>query len=106
MGLKVMTLWPRFSVLTPQAFSYRHWGTALPSGRLEPNNLRGQELCAGANSTEAYDGAWGWSDEQCSMPAPSLCKLREWRPLPCLEGVRLVMRAPLWDVPAVGRAKR
>jgi hypothetical protein len=80
LGLRVIAQWPRFSpVPGSPASSYSHWGIALPSGRAEPNNLRGQELCAGANRSEAYGGAWGWSDEQCGLRAPSVCRIREWR---------------------------
>jgi hypothetical protein len=37
-------------------------------------------MCVGANYTEAWDGAWGWSDAQCFRKYPALCmKAGEWR---------------------------
>ena len=53
----------------------------------EPNNLKGDENCAGANSTQSYGGKFGWSDESCSLPSPFICKVmapsgERQRPLP------------------------
>jgi hypothetical protein len=99
LGLRVLTVWPRFAPLVPQASAYTHWGIALPGGKMEPNNLRGLEHCAGANSSEAYNGAWGWSDEQCSLRAPFMCKTRGWRPT-----ARLPLDAAPLLLPALARA--
>ncbi len=42
----------------------------------EPNNLFGNEYCAGANATELLlDGVFGWSDEECSRKTPFICKM-------------------------------
>jgi hypothetical protein len=57
--------------------TYSHWGTFVgPSGTApEPNNLRPPELCAVANYTEEYDGAWGWADTRCSTNFTFICKI-------------------------------
>lgn len=60
---------------------YTHWGKVNPNIADEPNNLYGQENCAIANSSQSYSGAWGWSDEQCTMRAPFICKIRGVWPL-------------------------
>jgi hypothetical protein len=44
----------------------------------EPNNMDNPpELCAGANFSQVYGAlnAWGWSDANCSIAAPFMCKL-------------------------------
>lgn len=41
----------------------------------EPNNMKGDESCAGANATQMFNGAFGWSDESCSVEAPFMCKV-------------------------------
>jgi hypothetical protein len=41
----------------------------------EPNNMKGDESCAGANATQTFKGAFGWSDESCSVEAPFICKV-------------------------------
>ncbi len=42
----------------------------------EPNNLFGNEYCAGANATELLlDGVFGWSDDECSRKTPFICKM-------------------------------
>lgn len=53
--------------------SYEHWG-AYPYGQ-EPDNRTGADFCAGGNLTEAYSLAWGWADSNCSVLAPSICKV-------------------------------
>ncbi len=53
--------------------SYEHWG-AYPYGQ-EPDNRTGADFCAGGNLTEAYSLAWGWADSNCSVLAPSICKI-------------------------------
>jgi hypothetical protein len=72
---------PAFDWVDPQALGieYSHWGTYMPLGQPEPNNLMAPENCAGANATETLpDGAFGWSDEACSIKAQFICKvLRE-----------------------------
>jgi hypothetical protein len=51
----------------------------MPGKVPEPNRMtRGQELCVAANLSQAYSGAWGWSDEPCALRLPSICELREW----------------------------
>lgn len=49
----------------PPSLGYSHWGSPLPGDIApEPNNLAGDEYCAGTNLTQAADGAGGWSDER------------------------------------------
>jgi hypothetical protein len=52
----------------------------------EPNNIGGQEFCAGANATmPPADGIFGWSDENCNIKAPFICKItRKQACSPCL----------------------
>jgi hypothetical protein len=73
--------WPTFVpiVATNYTISYTHWGTLQPQGIREPNAFSGFELCAGANGSQFYGGAWGWSDENCGLKAPFVCKIRGWR---------------------------
>jgi hypothetical protein len=92
MGLRVdndALYWPFFSwavngsggaVLTSR--SYTHWGTDRGGAGREPNNVCPPEDCAGANYTQAYDGAWGWSDAACDQQFPSLCEVPLQRPPP------------------------
>jgi hypothetical protein len=43
----------------------------------EPNNLRGNERCAGANATQpSKTGALVWSDETCTTQAPFMCRVQ------------------------------
>ncbi len=51
--------------------------TALqPEVLQEPNNLGGKEFCAGANATmPPEDGIFGWSDEDCAIRTPFICKI-------------------------------
>jgi hypothetical protein len=80
-GLRVgpFDKWPTFSWLsnglTLNQTRYHHWGVYKPGTTLEPNNVFVPENCAGANLTEAYDGAWGWADSNCNMLAPFICQL-------------------------------
>ena len=46
----------------------------MPQNIIEPNNIYRQEICAGANQTEAWDGAWGWSDTKCEAKFPFMCR--------------------------------
>jgi hypothetical protein len=73
--------WPTFTpiIATNYTISYTHWGTLQPQGLREPNAFSGLELCAGANGSQFYGGAWGWSDENCGLKAPFVCKIRGWR---------------------------
>ncbi len=52
---------------------YDHWGYYMPQNIIEPNDFNPHEHCVGANYTEAWDGAWGWADAQCSQTFPALC---------------------------------
>jgi hypothetical protein len=83
MGLATSN-WPDFGawVDAKVPLTYTHWGTWADDAQLpEPNNLFGNENCAAANSTEAYGGAYGWSDTVCRRQLPFMCKIiREWRP--------------------------
>jgi hypothetical protein len=78
-GFRVYARWPTFSpvVANNRSTTFFHWGTMVPQGIKEPNAITGLEFCAGANASEAYGGAWGWSDENCGVRAPFVCKLRE-----------------------------
>ena len=81
MGLQTDS-WPDFMYSDPEfvvngGLPYEHWGRLyLPDGGSEPNNKVGNEYCAGANATERYDGAFGWSDESCNTLAPYICRLK------------------------------
>jgi hypothetical protein len=59
------------------ASEWLHWGTFVGAdgNASEPNNFRPPELCAVANWTEAYDGAWGWADTRCSNNFTFMCKI-------------------------------
>jgi hypothetical protein len=47
----------------------------MPQNLLEPNNIYPPENCVGANMSESFDGAWGWSDTRCSQRWPALCRV-------------------------------
>jgi hypothetical protein len=65
--------------------TYHHWGYYMPQNIIEPNNIFKQENCAGANHTQAWAGAWGWSDTKCDVSYPFLCrKNRGWLLGACL----------------------
>lgn len=69
--------WTDSNFRPPSGASYMHWGRdgLVP----EPSNSTGSELCAVANISQAYTGAWGWSDARCNISAPFLCRsLGEW----------------------------
>ena len=72
------TTWPKFAwtdgTLGPNSTTYGHWGYYMPQNIIEPNNLFPPELCAGANASQTYDQAWGWSDTGCSVVAPFVCR--------------------------------
>lgn len=55
-------------------------GIYLPDYLQEPNNLFGEEYCAGANASEMANGAFGWSDAHCSTVAPFMCKVTRKHP--------------------------
>jgi hypothetical protein len=71
--------WPNFKWLNgmigPNNWTYNHWGTFEPGTHLEPNDIYPPELCAGANATETYGGAFGWADENCMRPLPFICEV-------------------------------
>ena len=72
------TSWPEFdwfqrTVPAPDMFHYEHWGM-MGSSR-EPNNRAGNEYCGAADAEQAYDGAWGWNDYNCSVMMPYICRL-------------------------------
>lgn len=81
MGLRTDS-WPDFYYTDPGqvvngGLPYEHWGrVAIPDGGPEPNNRAGNEYCAGANATERYEGAWGWSDEPCATKAAHICRIK------------------------------
>jgi hypothetical protein len=79
-GYRVYAKWPAFVpiVASNVSITYTHWGVMQPQGLREPNAFTGLELCAGANGSQVYGGAWGWSDENCGLKAPFVCRLREW----------------------------
>jgi hypothetical protein len=80
-GLRVgpFDRWPTFSWLSNglslNRTRYHHWGMFKPGTHVEPNNVFVPENCAGANLTQAYDSAWGWSDNNCNMLAPFICEV-------------------------------
>jgi hypothetical protein len=67
--------WPYFEWAVPPVANWSHWGNFTPGSIREPNNLFPKELCALANASEAFAGAWGWADERCSIVAPYVCKV-------------------------------
>ena len=80
-GLQVppVNSWPGFEWMdgTPGpnlTGAYSHWGYYMPQNIIEPNNIYRQENCAGANYSEAYDSAWGWSDTQCDKSYIFMCR--------------------------------
>jgi hypothetical protein len=86
MGLKtgdVFSTWPNFTWIDKSYAifngNYQHWGYTRLSGGgatlLEPNNLVPPENCAGGNFSEAYGGASGWGDTNCSATYPMICEI-------------------------------
>jgi hypothetical protein len=72
--------WPVFhwtdqSPMNGSILEQGHWGYFMPQNIREPNNIYLNEDCVGANLTQVYDGAWGWSDTQCSQRWPALCRI-------------------------------
>jgi hypothetical protein len=51
---------------------YEHWGVA--KGRRQPDNAASVEWCAGANYSLVYNEVWGWSDTNCSVAYPYICR--------------------------------
>jgi hypothetical protein len=76
-GLRVpnQRTWPSFEWAVPPAVNWSHWGNFTPGSIREPNNLFTKELCALANATEAFAGAWAWADARCTILAPYICKV-------------------------------
>jgi hypothetical protein len=57
--------------------NYSHWGIEAAFDLAEPNNLKKEEYCTVANSSQmAADGAFGWSDEWCNTTSAFLCKVQ------------------------------
>jgi hypothetical protein len=77
---QLVSSWPNFKpVVRSPNNSYTHWGTLQPGARKEPNGLTGPELCVVANYSQAFGGAWGWSDAPCALKTTSICKIRGYR---------------------------
>jgi hypothetical protein len=96
--------WPNFEWIdsTPGpnvTGAYSHWGYYMPQNIIEPNNIFKQELCAGANQTQAWAGAWGWADTKCDVAYPLLCRKnrgwRAWQSACWLPGCGVVSLVPL-----------
>jgi hypothetical protein len=75
-GYRVTSIWPNFVPLSSSRPTYTHWGKGQPDSRT------GMELCAGANFSMSYQGAWGWADAPCGRKAPFICRLPAYRPPP------------------------
>ena len=77
-GLRV-TVRPTFAWMDPSVTlssgGYLNWGTLMPGNISEPNNRVPPENCGVANFTERYNGAFGWSDTQCNITAPFMCRM-------------------------------
>jgi hypothetical protein len=73
--------WPRFTWFDFNApppdepGAYAHWGTVKQGMIKEPNNLTTSELCAVANYSQSYSFVYGWSDANCSLLLPAMCKV-------------------------------
>ncbi len=90
LGLAITDRWPLFGWLDlspapPRNGSalgpvYAHWGYYMPQNILEPNNIFGAEDCGVANATQAYGGAWGWSDTRCNASLPFICRVTREQP--------------------------
>jgi hypothetical protein len=60
----------------PTTGSYIHWGRVRPSNlALQPDNFYTMENCGVANYTETFVDAFGWSDCQCNLTAPFICRM-------------------------------
>jgi hypothetical protein len=91
LGLAAGSGWPNFRWMdnvTPSpglGSAFSGWGSLTFSNKSasplkEPNNLsfnrtRVDESCAVGNASQAYNSAWGWSDAQCTLKLPSMCKV-------------------------------
>ena len=78
--------------------NYSHWGVDTAYNLVEPNNLKKDEYCAVANSSQMMPGgAFGWSDEWCNITSAFMCKVQsEWRgpqARPAWEGAALFLAA-------------
>jgi hypothetical protein len=81
LGLKVSTrpdfVWndPAAPFLLEQA-AYRHWAQDGAGAASEPDNGQAPpEDCGVARAAQAYGGAWGWADVNCSLSFISVCKV-------------------------------
>jgi hypothetical protein len=50
------------------------WVDVSEVERPEPNNVIAPEFCVVANYSQAFDGAWGWSDQNCEDRYIAICK--------------------------------
>jgi hypothetical protein len=67
--------WTDPAVVPPTTGSYIHWGRVRPANTsLQPDNFYMAENCGVANASETFVGAFGWSDCQCNITAPFMCK--------------------------------
>ena len=87
MGLAIAPYseWPKFLWLNsqePPITRYEHWGVFMPGQHQEPNNIFREEFCAGANRSQAYGGAFGWSDANCAYPSIYICEIKQASPPP------------------------
>ncbi len=83
------SIFPNFTWLTPDVDSavyladYSHWGTSQPLGDET-------KMCAGGNFNMSNDGAWGWANDDCTLPYIFMCRIM--RELPgCLAPLRDVL---------------
>ena len=67
-------IFPNFTWLTPDVDSavyladYSHWGTSQP---LNDET----KMCAGGNFNKSYDEAWGWANDECTLPYIFMCRI-------------------------------
>lgn len=60
-----------------------HWGTDVPDGTPEPNNLYPPESCSTANYSQTYSGVWGWADQSCFKNVSIMCKIKREQAVAC-----------------------
>jgi hypothetical protein len=59
---------------------YKHWAQYQPANSRDPGGAgTGVQECAAANASEAYGGAWGWSNLGCDASLPFMCMTGEGR---------------------------
>ena len=80
-------LWPGFlwfdGMPAPTTYAkpldtYGHWGIWVDDEgdeRREPNNAFPPEFCTVANYSQAFEQAWGWSDQNCEDKFIAICKI-------------------------------